>query len=164
MKKGIAYFALVSAMVFLVGLASASAQVMIIPASVDIKPMSCPNPLNVDMKGVLPVAILGTDEFDVTQIDPASIALEGVSPMRWSIEDITTPYNGDSQDDCFDCTEMSGDGYADLTLKFKAQEVAAALGEVEDGDCVMLTLTGKLLEDFGGYDFDGMDSVIIIKK
>ena len=32
---------------------------------IDIKPQSCPNPLNVNSKGVLPVAILGTDTFDV---------------------------------------------------------------------------------------------------
>ena len=31
-----------------------------IQISVDIKPQSCPNPVNVNAKGVLPVAILGT--------------------------------------------------------------------------------------------------------
>ena len=36
---------------------------------VDIKPGSCPNPLNTGSKGVLPVAIAGTVDFDVTVID-----------------------------------------------------------------------------------------------
>ena len=55
---------------------------------VDIKPGSCPNPLNVKSSGVLPVAILGTADFDVTTIDATSIRLAGVSPLRSSIEDV----------------------------------------------------------------------------
>ena len=54
-----------------------------IEVPVDIKPTSCPNPLNPKSNGVVPVAILGTADFDVSQIDPASILLEGVAPLRW---------------------------------------------------------------------------------
>ena len=54
----------------------ATAQVSV---EVDIKPMSCPNSLNVKGGGVLPVAILGTDVFDVTTIDTTSLHLEGES-------------------------------------------------------------------------------------
>jgi hypothetical protein len=54
----------------------------------DIKPESCPNPINTKSKGVLPVAILGTGDFDVTDIDVASISLEGVDPIRSSVEDV----------------------------------------------------------------------------
>jgi hypothetical protein len=39
------------------------------------------------------------------------------------------------------------DGTTDLTLKFKAQEVIAALGEVGDGDVLVLSLTGMLKEE-----------------
>ena len=60
--------------------------------AVDIKPQSCPNPLNVKKKGVLPIAILGTEDFDVTEIDPASVELEYISPLRWALEDVATPY------------------------------------------------------------------------
>ena len=42
---------------------------------VDIKPGSCPNPINVKSKGVLPTEILGTEDFDVTMVDPASVRL-----------------------------------------------------------------------------------------
>jgi len=102
-----------------------------IDVSVDIKPTSCPNPINFKSKGVLPVAILGTDEFDVTQIDPASVRLEGVAPLRWAIEDVATPFVGDI-DDCYDCTTAGQDGYDDLTLKFSTQEIVAALGDVNE--------------------------------
>jgi hypothetical protein len=133
---------------------------------VDIHPTSCPNPLNVGKRGVLPVAILGTEDFDVGQIDPASVELEGVSPLRWAWEDVATPFEPFlGKEDCFaDCTEEGPDGYLDLTLKFEAQEVVAALGEVEDGDCLVLHLTGNLMEEYHGGPFVGEDVVWILKK
>lgn len=130
----------------------------LIEVDVDIKPGSCPNPLNVNSKGVLPVAILGTEDFDVEEIDPGSILLEGVSPLRWSYEDVATPYD---ETGCEDCTEAGADGYPDLTLKFDTQEVVAALGAVTDGECIELTLTGNL---YSGIEFSGGDFVKIIKK
>ncbi|GAF91981.1 unnamed protein product, partial [marine sediment metagenome] len=53
----------------------------------DIKPGSCLNPLNLASRGVLPVAILGAEDFDVNAIDPASIFLEGVPAIRSAYED-----------------------------------------------------------------------------
>ncbi len=129
--------------------------------SVDIKPMSCPNPLNVKSKGVLPVAILGTSEFDVSQIDPASLLLEGVPPIRYELDDVGTPFNGVSLDDCLDCTAEGPDGFLDLVLHFSSQDVVATIGPVEDGDCIFPTLMGDLLD---GTPIEGTDSVRIIKK
>jgi hypothetical protein len=130
---------------------------------VDIKPTSCPNPINVKSKGVLPVAILGTGDFDATQVDPASVDLEGVAPLHWDWEDVSTPFGPPfvGKEDAYDCTEEGPDGYMDLTLKFDTQEVAAALGEVSDGDVLVLSLTGSLL---GGEGFVGEDIVVILKK
>ena len=134
--------------------------------AIDIKPESCPNPLNVKSKGVLPVAILGTEDFDVTRIDPASIRLEGVvSPLRWALEDVATPYGvGPIEEpaDCSLCTTEGSDGYTDLVLKFDTQAVVEAIGEVDDGDCLVLTLTWNLFVEPGLYH--GYDVIIIIKK
>jgi hypothetical protein len=146
-----------------------------IPVAVDVNPQSCPNPLNVKDKGVLPVAILGTEGFDVGQVDPASVKLQGVSPLTWAWEDVAEPFEPFvGKEDCFaDCwewipteeyPEYPGDGYMDLTLKFDAQEVVAALGEVEDGDCLVLQLTGNMMEDYGGTPLVGEDVVWIKKK
>ena len=63
----------------------ASAQV------IDIKPGSCPNALNIDSMGILTVAVLGTEDFDATTVDPASIRLQGVAPIRSSVEDLASP-------------------------------------------------------------------------
>lgn len=142
-----------------------------IEVPVDIKPTSCPNPLNMKGNGVLPVAILGTETFDVTQIDPASVRLtpdlevDGAAPLRWAVEDVATPYEPlTGKEDCLDCNEFGPDSFFDLTLKFDTQEVVALLGEVEDGDCVVLYLTGTLKEEHGGTAIVGEDVVKIILK
>ena len=122
-----------------------------IQVSVDIKPSSCPNPLNVKDKGVLPVAVLGTEDFDVFDIDPASIRLEGVAPIRSSYEDT---------DDC-DCKKKGPDGYIDIVLQFNTQEIVAALDSVYDGDELLLTITG---ETHDGTLIEGTDFVIIIAQ
>ena len=53
---------------------------------VDIKPGGCPNSLNLGSRGVLPVAILGTDTFDVVDVDISTVRLVGVVPLRSSFE------------------------------------------------------------------------------
>jgi hypothetical protein len=114
--------------------------------------MSCPNPLNVGGKGVLPVAILGSDVFDVNEVDPASVRLEGVAPLTWAWEDVAGP-------------GCSGpDGYLDLTIKFKTQEIVTELGDVDDGDVLSLDLTGNLKAEFGSVPIMGTDEVWIVEK
>jgi len=136
-----------------------------IEVPVDIKPQSCPNPLNVKSNGVLPVAIVGTDELDVTIVDPASVRLIGVAPLRGSYEDVVTPFEPYlGKESQYDCTEEGPDGYLDLTLKFDIQEIVAALGDVNDGDVIALTLTGNLYEEYNGTPIVGEDVVIILKK
>ncbi len=123
--------------------------------SVDIKPGSCPNPLNVKSFGVLPVAILGTEDFDVSLIDPASIQLNGVGAIRSSLEDVATPMSGVV--DC-NCIETGPDGFVDLTLKFKTQEIVEVLGEVEHDDIITLELTGVLFDEI---PIAGSDCIVI---
>ncbi len=137
----------------------------VIPVPIDIKPTSCPNPLNVGNKGILPVTIVGTEDFDVSTVDPLTIELIGVAPLRCSYEDVCTafyPLLGKESE--LDCTEEGPDGYLDLTLKFDIQEIVEALGEVDDGEVIVLSLTGNLLEEDGGTPIEGEDVVIILKK
>ena len=177
---------------------------------VDIKPGSCPNPLNVKSKGVLPVAILSTENFDVHSIDTASIRLVGVAPIRSSFEDVTTPMPADTDDDTdadidadadmdldmdidmdydidmdldadidldldmdidtdldddlendCNCNEEAPDGFIDLTLKFKIQEIAEAIGEVNHGDELTLHIEGVLIDQ---TPITGSDCVVIVGK
>jgi len=96
-------------------------------------------------KGVTPVVIAGSADFDVTMIDPDSIQLHGVAPVRSAIEDV--PY----------CNK-DRDGYMDLTLKFDTQElvdaVTASLGDggtLENDDWPVLHLTGSLFDGTAIY-------------
>ena len=128
-------------------------------ATVDIKPGSCPNPLNVKSKGVLPVAILGSENFNVFDIDPVSIRLEGAAPIRSSYEDVAA-LAPDTGDVC-ECTTEGPDGYIDLVLKFDTQDLVEELGELNDGDVLSLILTGV---DINGTPIEGTDCVVVIAK
>jgi hypothetical protein len=125
-----------------------------VAVDVDFHPTSWPNPLNIDLNGVFPMAILGTENFDVTTIDPASVKLEGVAPLRWALEDVTTPV---AEGPC-NATTLGADGFTDLTFKFDNQELVTVLGEVNDGDELVLTITGSLLN---GQPIQGEDCIRI---
>jgi hypothetical protein len=139
----------------------------------DVKPGSCPNPIETKSRGVLPVAILGTADFDVTTIDPASVSLVNPSlppniaalPLRWSYEDVATPYEPYvGKTGIRDCNALGLDGYLDLTIKFDTQSVVPVLGTVVDGQAVVLQIRGKLKEEFGGTSFVGEDVVRVLLK
>jgi hypothetical protein len=131
--------------------------------SLDIEPRSCPNPLNTKSREVIPAAILGSEYFDVSEVDVSTVQLEGVEPLRWSLEDVASPFEPMvGKVDCReDCNDLGPDGFMDLTLKFDTREVVKALGKVKDGECLTLQLTGNLLD---GTAMVGEDVVVILKK
>jgi hypothetical protein len=122
-----------------------------IPVTVDIKPGSCPNPFNLASNGVTPVAILGTGDLDVNDIDPVSVELAGVSAIRSAYEDVATPVMDGNE--C-DCSWEGPDGYMDLTLKFKT-----IVDLVEPEAELVLTLTGVLKD---GTPIEGVDCIILV--
>lgn len=141
-----------------------SFQVTEMAVPVDVKPTSCPNPLNFRAKGVLPVAILGTESLDVRTIDPASVRLQGsVAPIRWAYEDVATPFEPYlGKDGCHACNTAGPDRRGDLSLKFDVRAVVAALGTTwSDGDCAVLNLSGQLKAEHGGVPIAGEDCVIL---
>ena len=123
----------------------------IIEVSVDIKPGSDSNPVNVNSKGVLPVAILGTADFDATQVDPATMLLSwdgisgvpGIPPLRWNWEDINR------------------DGFMDLGLKYSMEAAGTVTLTREASGPLDMILIGKLLD---GTPIAGEDTVRIINK
>jgi hypothetical protein len=131
--------------------------------SLDIKPRSCPNRLNTKSRLFISAAILGSEYFDVSEVDISTVQLEGVEPLRWSFRDVATPFLPMlGKVDCEeDCNNLGSDGFMDLTLKYDTQEIVRALGEVEDGQCLTLQLTGNLLD---GTPIVGEDVVVIIKR
>jgi hypothetical protein len=127
--------------------------------SFDIKPGSCPNPLNwkINHKGkaVLPVAILGSEDLDVRDIDVSSLSLlNDLEPVRHSYEDVAAP--ADSTDGDCACTEAGADGHCDLTLKFDKRSVLEKLHALPEADQYTVTITGLLVS---GESIEGHDCV-----
>jgi len=90
--------------------------------------------------------------------------LEGVSPLRWGLEDVGTPFEAVSENkNTYDCNEAQPDGFLDLTLKFDKQELVAALGDISD-DYVILELNGSLKENSGSTQITGEDAIQILKN
>lgn len=103
---------------------------------IDIKPGSVPNSINPKSKGVIPVAILTTDIFDATTVDPLSVKFgpNGATEAhkRGHIED------------------ANGDGNPDMVLHFNTQKTGIKCGDTS------ASLTGKALD---GQDIEGSDSI-----
>ena len=121
----------------------------VVDGKIDIKPTSCPNPINPQDLGVVSVAILGThvpEVFDVTSVDPTTVALMGVQPIRWAYEDVATPYNYE----LCGCHTDGPDGIEDLVFKFDTRAVfgsiETAFGPVADNDSITVVMTWKLLD------------------
>jgi hypothetical protein len=126
--------------------ASATTTVTIsVAVSVDIKPGIGPNCINAESKGRTPVALLGTAGFDISQVDPATVTLQvnggaiGEPPLRWA---------GNK--------DVNGDGFLDLVFHFSTQALADR-GMLFEG--AILSLTGRLKEEFGDGPFSGTDVV-----
>lgn len=105
---------------------------------IDIKPGSYPNSINLKSKGVMPVAVLTTDLFDAATVDPETVQLEGIDPVKWSMDDVDE------------------DGDLDLILHFSTRDLAGPL-DINSTDA---TLSG---ETYDGEAFTGVDSVRIVK-
>lgn len=56
--------------------------------SLDIKPGDYPNTVNPKSQGKLPVAILTTDDFNASKVNPDSIDFLSASPVLWALEDV----------------------------------------------------------------------------
>jgi uncharacterized repeat protein (TIGR01451 family) len=108
----------------------------VIPVDIDIKPGSYPNSINIGSKGVVPVAILTTDDFDASTVDPTTVMFAGAAPLRWTMEDVDR------------------DGDMDLLFHFKTQELTELNSESTEA-----ILTG---ETFGGHLIEGIDTVNIV--
>ena len=141
-----------------------------IPPSLDIQPGSCPNPFNRHGNGVLPVALVGTVEFDPTEVDLSTLQLSRADGVGGSVapnegppgphsvfEDVATPFDGKG---C-ECHDLGGDGIDDLSMKFKTRDLVDALelDELPGGAVVELVLSGSLLD---GTPFVAGDCIVIV--
>ena len=91
--------------------------VVLAQPTLDIKPGSCPNPLNPRSHGVLPVALLGTEDFDVTDVDVSSLTISRGDSVRL----FTASLDGD-QANAGAGTGSTATGQAFMTLNTDTNE------------------------------------------
>ena len=85
---------------------------------IDIKPGSDPNSINTKAcKGVIPVALLGSDELDVSTVDPDDLAF-GPDGAGFVHKDVHYE-------------DVDEDGYTDLVAHFACSETGIASGDTE---------------------------------
>lgn len=130
---------------------------------VDIKPTSCPNPININSGGKIPIAILGTTDFEVVDLDPTTtrISYNGTvsdrHPTDCSLEDVGSPFYPTGTECCH--TEGK-DGIPDWNLHFNKTYLIndLLLYEVPDMTTIYLNVT---IEDYDHNIFKGTECVRI---
>jgi len=122
-----------------------------VTVNIDIKPGSDPNSINPKSKGMLPIAILGNG-LDVTQIDPVTININGVTLATRAPKRKNKPPKL-----AFSYEDVNGDGILDMVVFFRVQDLANAGLLVKT--TTQLTLTGALND---GTPITGTDSIRIV--
>jgi len=114
----------------------------LIPVTIDIKPGSFPNSVNLGSGGTVPVAVFSTVSFDATTVDPVSVTLasapvklKGKGTSMASFEDV------------------NGDGRLDLVVH--VETTALQLSETD-------TITVLEGQTFAGQAIRGTDSVRVV--
>jgi len=110
---------------------------LVLAADIDVKPGSDPNVVNVRSRGVIPVAVCGSDSLDVGDIR--------VESLRFG------PWSAGPAHDGTHVRDVNGDGWADLVAHFRTQETGLSCRNHE------ATLLGELVT---GRVFAGTDPVM----
>jgi len=109
-----------------------------VEVEIDIKPGSSTNSINLKSRGVVPVAILTTDNFDARNVRWSSVSFAGASPVKWSLKNV------------------GGDEELDMLLHFRTQELV----ELNENS-TEAKLSGETLDETA---FEDTDTVNIIPK
>jgi hypothetical protein len=111
--------------------------------TIDIKPGSDSNCVNLGSAGVIPVAVLSSATFDATQIDPATVSLAGASIKLVGKSDKFLAHYED----------VNGDGLLDLVCQVLTEDFSIEPGE---------TTASFEAATYDGIPVWGEDSVCIV--
>lgn len=111
----------------------------VIEVDIDIMPGSPKNSINLKGKGVIPVAILTTDTFDATVVDPM--------PVEFGPDGAIEAHGTGHIED------IDGDGDFDLLLHFNTRDTGIACEDTA------ASITG---ETFNGQLIEGFDAIRIV--
>jgi hypothetical protein len=115
----------------------------VVPVEIDIKPWSEHNFIYPFSRLLIPVALLASDDFDVTDADVTRLAFgpNGAPPAF----DLTNPWVF-----FFSHWDLNHDGEKDLLSHYRTEETGIAMGDTE------VCLTGETLD---GTPFKGCDAI-----
>ena len=104
-------------------------------AAIDIKPASDRNLIHPRRPGFVRVALLGSDDFDVGEIDPSSLTFgpDGAAPL---------PLRR--------FRDANGDGFTDFVTRYPTKQTGIEIGDIE------ACLGGELAD---GTPFEGCDRI-----
>ena len=123
------------------GTAFAPARPLTHHVDIDIKPQKDSNPINPKSNGLIPVVILGSDIFDVAEVDVTTLAFgpDGASSAQ---------AKGQLRD-------VNKDGFADLISRYRQTETGLNLSHT------VACLQGNLKD---GTPIQGCDAVMVLDK
>jgi len=113
------------------------------PVAVDVKPGTEVNSINVRGSGVIPVALLGSEGFDVHDVDVATLIFGPAEAA--TAHDVTDAWAYDEH-----LEDVNLDGFVDLVTHYRTRDTGILCGDTE------ATLGGALLD---GRTFAGSDEI-----
>ena len=112
----------------------------VLSIGIDVRPGNESNPINPKSRGVLPLAILGSEDFEVSSADVTTLVLDPYG--------IPSVHSIDS-----DHSDSNGDGFSDLLVHFHIEETEVEFSSSE------VCVSG---ETVAGITFSGCDTVRVV--
>lgn len=113
-------------------------------ARVDLIPGICPNVLPTFWDAVVNLLVLGAPGFDVSQLVPESVRLNGIPPVSFAAapQDEAGSSAESSTDVCL-CTDTGPDGYPDRAFQFAVASLTPVLFP-RSPEGIIVNISGKL--------------------